>query len=180
VERLLHERGVAERRFAVLHPGNAGSAMNWAAEQYAELGRRLAGDGLRIVVTGGPSERDLSARVARAVGSAAVDLGGATSLPELAALLHRAALYAGSSTGPAHLAAAVGTPVIALFSPLRSSAPARWRPLGTVVQTLQPALDLECPRCLRERCPHWQCMHRHLRVEAAHSAARRILGIAAV
>lgn len=177
-ERLLHDRGVGDAPFVVVHPGNAGSAMNWAAEQYADLARRLFASGLRIVVTGAPAERELTARVARAV-DGSVDLGGATSLPELAALLQRATLYVGSSTGPAHLAAAVDTPVIALFSPLRSSAPARWRPLGQTVHTLQPAVDLVCAKCLGPQCPYWHCMQRHLSVDAVEEVARRIVHDAA-
>jgi len=163
------------RRFIVLHPGNAGSALNWSAERYAALGRRLAGPGLSIVITGGPQELALSAGVAHGIGSETIDLGGKTSLPVLAALLQRAALYIGSATGPTHLAAAVGTPVVGLYSPLRSSAPSRWRPLGDRVQILQPALDLQCPRCVGEECPHWQCMDRNLSVERVERAAREIL-----
>lgn len=175
IERLLRERGVDGGDFVVLHPGNAGSAMNWAPPQYAELGRRLQAHGVRIVVTGGPDERPLSAQVAADIGNRAIDLGGATNLPQLCALLQRARLYVGSATGPTHLAAAVGTPVVALYSPLRSSVPSRWRPLGDNVQVLQPALDIHCPKCLREQCPHWHCMQRYLSVDVVEAMALRVM-----
>jgi len=176
VEAVLTEAALAGAPFAVLHPGSAGSNLNWSPEQYAALGRRLAADGMRLVVTGGPTETALTATVAAAIGAAAVDLGGRLTLPELAALLRRSRLYVGSSTGPTHLAAAVGTPIVALYSPLRSAAPVRWRPLGARVEVLTPAVDLVCPKCLGAACPYYHCMERHLAVEQAVAAARRVVG----
>jgi ADP-heptose:LPS heptosyltransferase len=78
-----------------------------------------------VLVTGGPGERGLTEAVA---GSRGVDLGGGTSLAEMAALLAGAAAVVVGNTGPAHLAAAVGTPVVSLFSPVVPAA--RWAPYG--------------------------------------------------
>jgi ADP-heptose:LPS heptosyltransferase len=85
----------------------------------------LADAGHRVLVTGGPAERELTAFVA---GSRGVDLGGATTLAGMAALLDRAAAVVVGNTGPAHLAAAVGTPVVSLFAPVVPAA--RWAPYG--------------------------------------------------
>lgn len=174
VDAVLRAVGVDAAPFVVIHPGSAGSNLNWSPAQYGELGRALAQEGLRVVISGGPSETALTAAVAAAVGGAAVDLGGRLSLPQLAALLQRGRLYVGSSTGPTHLAAAVGTPIVALYSPLRSAAPVRWRPLGERVEVLTPAADLVCPKCLGEACPYYHCMERHLAVDAAMSAVQRL------
>ncbi|MFI6737617.1 glycosyltransferase family 9 protein [Nonomuraea sp. NPDC050451] len=88
-------------------------------------GAAPADEGFAVVVTGGPGERALTAQVA---GGHAVDLGGLTSLPELAGVLRDACALVAGNTGPAHLAAAVGTPVVSLFSPV---VPARrWAPYG--------------------------------------------------
>ena len=65
-------------------------------------------------MTGGPDERDLTAYVA---GDWAIDLGGETTLAQLAGVLERADAVVVGNTGPAHLAAAVGTPVVSLFAP---------------------------------------------------------------
>jgi ADP-heptose:LPS heptosyltransferase len=73
----------------------------------------VAGAGHRVIVTGGPDERDLAAFVAGDAGEDA----GRTSLAELAGLLAGAACAVVANTGPAHLAAAVGTPVISLYAP---------------------------------------------------------------
>lgn len=112
--------------YVVLHPGTSVAARAWPASRYAETSARLTGSGRRVVVTGAPSERALTAQVA--AGTPAVDLGGATSVPELAAVLAGAEAVVVGNTGPAHLAAAVGTPVVSLFAP---TVPAvRWAPYG--------------------------------------------------
>jgi ADP-heptose:LPS heptosyltransferase len=82
--------------------------------------------GWRVVVTGGPTERALTAPVTAAAGSAGLDLGGRTSLAGLAAVLDRAAAVVCGNTGTAHLAAAVGCPVVSLFAPTVPAA--QWAP----------------------------------------------------
>jgi ADP-heptose:LPS heptosyltransferase len=108
----------------VLHPGTSVPARAWPVERYADLARVLTDRGHDVVVTGGPSERMLTRSV---VGDTpAHDLGGRTSLPELAAVLAAASVVVVGNTGPAHLAAAVGSPVVSLFAP---TVPAvRWAP----------------------------------------------------
>lgn len=172
---LLERAGVAGTDLVAIHPGNAGSALNWSAAMYGELGRRLATSNRRVAITGGEGEVELTGQVAAQIGKAAIDLGGKLSLPQLAALLSRCAVYIGSATGPTHLAAAVGVPVVALYSPLRSSAPVRWRPLGERVCVLQPPVDLVCPKCLGARCTYYHCMERYLAVDAVERAARQFL-----
>jgi heptosyltransferase-3 len=172
IDALRRDRGLVEP-FVVLHPGNGKSAMNWAPRQYGDLGRRLVSRGARVAVTGGTDEAALTAEVAASIGG--VDLGGRLTLSQLAALLRRCALYVGSATGPTHLAAAVGVPVLALYSPLRSSVPERWGPLGGRVRIMQPAVDLVCPKCLGARCPYYHCMERHLSVDDVERAAQRVL-----
>ncbi|MFI5395126.1 MAG: glycosyltransferase family 9 protein [Candidatus Binatia bacterium] len=175
IELELQRAGLRGAELVAIHPGNAGSALNWSAVQYGELGRRLVAGNRRVVITGGERERQLTAHVAERIGAGAVDFGGKLSLSQLAALFSRCALYVGSSTGPTHLAAAVGTPVVALYSPLRSNAPARWAPIGARVEVLQPAVDLVCPKCLGPRCPYYHCVQRHLSVDDVERAARRAL-----
>lgn len=176
VAALLRRRGIAAQRFVVLHPGSAGSSMNWAPRQYAELGCALAGTGVRVVVSGGPTETALTQEVAAAIGARAIDLGGCLTIAQLAALLEQATAYVGSSTGPTHLAAAVGTPVIGLYPPLRSTLPRRWRPLGDDVVIFQPEVGQVCAKCLRERCPFFHCMEKHLDVATVTAAVRKALG----
>jgi histidinol-phosphate phosphatase family protein len=100
--------------YVVMHPGASVPARACPPEQCARIVDALAADGQRVVVTGGRTERDLTAAVAH---DAALDLGGRTDLPQLAWLISRAGAVVVGNTGPAHLAAAVGTPVISLFAP---------------------------------------------------------------
>ncbi|HWH01757.1 MAG TPA: HAD-IIIA family hydrolase, partial [Pilimelia sp.] len=105
---------LAEPGYVVVHPGASVPARACPPERCGEFVAALAAAGYRVVVTGTPAERALSAAVA---GDVALDLGGRTSMPVLAAVLARAACAVVGNTGPAHLAAAVRTPVVSLFAP---------------------------------------------------------------
>jgi ADP-heptose:LPS heptosyltransferase len=96
--------------------GASRPARCWPAASWAALGEELARRlGARLLLCGGGGERPVGAEVARALGPAAIDVTGRTSIPELAALLERADVLVTPDTGPMHLAVAVGTPVVALF-----------------------------------------------------------------
>jgi ADP-heptose:LPS heptosyltransferase len=132
--------------YVVVHPGASVPARAWAPERNAELVSALAAAGRRVVVTGAPSERALTARVA---GASGLDLGGATDLPGLAAVLAGADAVVVGNTGPAHLAAAVGTPVVSLFAP--TVPPVRWRPWRVPHELL--FTDVPCAGCRARVCP---------------------------
>jgi ADP-heptose:LPS heptosyltransferase len=100
--------------YIVVHPGSAVPARACPPRRCGEIVAALAGAGHRVLVTGGPAERELTASVA---GQAGRDLGGQTSLATLAAVIAGADALVAGNTGPAHLAAAVGTPVVSLFAP---------------------------------------------------------------
>jgi ADP-heptose:LPS heptosyltransferase len=118
--------GRGREPYVVVHPGASVPARAWSAERHGELVDALVDHGRRVVVTGGPGERELTAAVAGPAREQVVDLGGRTSLAELAAVVAGADAIVVGNTGPAHLAAAVGTPVVSLFAPVVPAA--RWRP----------------------------------------------------
>jgi ADP-heptose:LPS heptosyltransferase len=132
--------------YIVLHPGASVPARAWPAQRCAEAVEALTAAGHRVLVTGGPGERELTAFVA---GTRGIDLGGGTSLAHLAALLDGAAAVVVGNTGPAHLAAAVGTPVVSLFSPVVPAA--RWAPYGVPTVLLgdqhAPCRDTRAREC---------------------------------
>ena len=130
-----------------MHPGASVPARAWPAHRCAEAVEALVDAGHRVLVTGGPGERELTAAVA---GTRGVDLGGASSLAELAALLDGAAAVVVGNTGPAHLAAAVGTPVVSLFSPVVPAA--RWAPYG-VPTVLLGDQSAACRGTRARECP---------------------------
>jgi ADP-heptose:LPS heptosyltransferase len=133
--------------YVVLHPGVSVPARAWPAERCAQAVGALVAAGYRVLVTGAPGERELTARVA---GKDGVDLGGATDLGTLAAVLDGARAVVVGNTGPAHLAAAVGTPVVSLFSPVVPAA--RWAPYGVPVVLLGDQ-DAPCRGTRARRCP---------------------------
>jgi heptosyltransferase I len=112
--------------FVLLNPGAGWGAKQWPAERYGQVARRLAEDGVKSLINFGPGEEPL----VRAVESASEGTakGIACSLTELIALTGRARLFVGGDTGPMHLAAALGIPVVAIFGPTN---PARNGPFGT-------------------------------------------------
>ena len=113
-------------RYVVVHPGASVSARAWPPASNGALVDALVAAGRDVVVTGGPAERALTAAVAGPPRAAVTDLGGATTLAQLAGVLRGADAIVVGNTGPAHLAAAVGTPVVSLFAPTVPAA--RWRP----------------------------------------------------
>jgi ADP-heptose:LPS heptosyltransferase len=111
--------------YVVVHPGASVPAREWPAQHCAQAVRALAAAGHRVVVTGSACEQHLTAEVASHTG---IDLGGRTDLRTLAAVLDGARVVVAGNTGPAHLAAAVGTPVVSLFAPVVPAS--RWAPYG--------------------------------------------------
>jgi len=144
-----HEPPPAGAPYVVVHPGASVPARAWAPERHARLVALLAGRGRRVVVTGAPSERELTAAVAGPPRAGVTDLGGATSLGGLAAVLAGADAVVVGNTGPAHLAAAVGTPVVSLFA---LTVPAvRWRPWMVAHELL--SVEVPCAGCRARVCP---------------------------
>ncbi|KNC19232.1 glycosyl transferase [Arthrobacter sp. RIT-PI-e] len=101
--------------YGAVHPGAAVPARAWPPLPHAAAVELLTAAGFRVVVTGGPGETELTSTVA---GPEALDLGGRTALPLLGSVLAGASGVITGNTGPAHLAAAVGTPVVCLFPPV--------------------------------------------------------------
>ncbi|MCU1635004.1 MAG: glycosyl transferase [Cryobacterium sp.] len=117
--------------YLVVHPGSLAPSRTWPPGHFREAVQLLGTRGYRIVVTGSESERQLTAAVA---GTDGADLGGRLSLRELSAVLAGAGVVITGNTGPAHLAAAVGTPVVSLFSPVVPAV--RWAPYGVAREIL--------------------------------------------
>jgi len=135
--------------YIVLHPGTSVPARAWPAERFRATADLLTGLGHRVVVTGSAEEEPLTKYVADGVTGMVCDLGGRLDLTELAAVLAAADCVVVGNTGPAHLAAASGTPVVSLFAP---TVPAvRWAPYGAAVAVLgdqhAPCRDTRATTC---------------------------------
>ena len=138
-----------EGPYFVVHPGASVPARAWDPDRHARLVDLLAGGGTRVLVTGAPQERALTRKVAGPGRVGVTDLGGETSFAELAEVLAGADAVVVGNTGPAHLAAAVGTPVVSIYAP---TVPAvRWRPWMVAHELLH--VDVPCAGCRARRCP---------------------------
>ena len=160
-----------------IHPGSGGSARNWRHERYAELADKIIDKtGAVIFVTGGPGEEELVDRIINSVkipplhpplfkggqggvkGKAFkyISYGG---LKELAAVIERFNVLVGPSTGPIHIATAVGTPVVSIYCPIFVCQPKRWGPIGKNDIAIVPDVPF-CERCVFEDCKYYDCMDR--------------------
>lgn len=116
-------------KFIVVHPGSGGSALEWSAENFREVVKYVA-DRFRwnVVISGTEDERFLCKKISEGIGNA-INAAGRFSILEFMALLSKADLFISNSTGPLHIAAAVGTSVIGLYPNNKPMTPARWAPL---------------------------------------------------
>jgi ADP-heptose:LPS heptosyltransferase len=125
----------------VMNLGASKPPNRWPAARFGELARRVTGElRLPVVLTGGPGDTELAA-AACAAAPDALDLVGATDLLELAELLRRARVVVSCDTGPMHLAAAVQTPVVALFGPASPSRTGPWGERHRVVRAPGGRMD---------------------------------------
>ena len=174
VDGLLAAAGIAHRGFLHVHPTSRWLFKSWTEAKNAELLRRLAHDGHRIVVSAAPDARE-QAIVGRILQEAAVpvtDLSGQLSLREVAALAGRARLFLGVDSAPMHIAAAMGTPVVALFGP---SGEKEWGPWGVPHRVV--ASEHPCRPCGNDGCGGGkvsECLTL-LGVDRVHAAVNELL-----
>jgi len=132
--------------YVVVHPGASVPARTLAPQRWVDVVARIASSGRPVVVTGSEGEQELARSVAASCGTVRTAL----ALSDMATLLAGADAVVVGNTGPAHLAAAVGTPVVEIFAP---TVPAdRWRPWG-VRSVLLGQQTIDCAGCRHRRCP---------------------------
>ena len=179
VRTLLAQHGLAPQAFVALHPGSRWLFKCWPATSYAGLLERLAAGGMRVVVTGAPDPREralvdaILAAASAAARAQVIDLTGQLSLRELAALTREARAFVGVDSAPMHIAAAMGTPVIALFGP---SGDIEWGPWG-VAHRIIASKEHPCRPCGIDGCGGGkvsECLTT-LPVERVHAALVELL-----
>jgi len=157
----------------LLAPGSAAAATKrWPSRRFGELGDRLAERRWACAVIVGPSEAALGAAVSASARAPLPVLGADMDPVELAALAARARLVVANDSGPMHLAAAVGTPVVAFFGP---TDPGRTAPVGAPSRVLDRYVF--CSPCFLDECPYeHQCMT-EITVDMALRACEELLAI---
>ncbi len=180
--RFFQEKGLSHRfKTVAIHPGMAGSALNWPESHYIHLGRRLVRR-YNVLVTGGPGEEALVERVFQGIArqqSYHPDIPtfskyvGENGLAETIAILDQCAGVVAPSTGPMHLAVALGKLVVTIFPPIKVQSAVRWGPYGVPIGTnlgIEPedtasvlVPDVNCGedfRCALSACIYYPCMPR--------------------
>jgi len=144
--------------WAIFVPGARWVNKRWPVEYFAETARRIVArhPELRIAVIGGADDGQLGKAIAEAAPAAVLDLTGKTDLPEMIEWIRLGRVVLTNDTGPMHVAAALGRPVVALFGPTE---PRRTGPYGQLHNVVR--LPLECVPCMKGECrlsPPMQCM----------------------
>jgi ADP-heptose:LPS heptosyltransferase len=158
-----------EGRFVAVSPVAFWETKLWEDHKFSELGERIYRElGIAVILTGG--EAGSLEKIKARMKTAAVNLGGRTTLRELASLYRDASLVITTDSGPMHLAAAVGTPVVALFGP---TDPARTGPYGRGHRIIRRGIS--CSPCFRKQCEAPRCMT-EISVEDVFAAVKDVLG----
>lgn len=142
------------RRVAVVLPSSRWETKNWPAASYAAVIGQLRAAGFEAVLAGAPADFETCEQVAAACDPPPLNLCGQTTLPQMVALIHLAAVVLCGDSAPAHMAAALGTPLVSVFGP---TDPRRTGPYGPHHQILQAALG--CSPCYLRKLS--QCRHVH-------------------
>jgi lipopolysaccharide heptosyltransferase II len=152
-------------------PGAKLEPNRWPADRFIEVGKTLAARGYRIVVLGGSSDAPMCERIAKAIGRNSASLAGKTTVRDSCELLARCAMLICNDSGVQHLAAAVGTPCVSLFT--RREFPGMWWPHGPQHEVLLK--DVECHTCFLDTCPYDNKCIKAIAADEVIAAAGRVL-----
>lgn len=170
---LLEVEGVDPARpLVAINPMTTWETKHWKNERFAKVADQLIDKGIAVVFSGGSQDVGAIEGIRAAMTGKAASLAGKTTLKDLAALYERVAVLITTDTGPMHLAAAVGTPVVALFGP---TAPWRTGPFGLGHKVLRA--EIACSPCLKRCCNrNHECMEQ-ITVDQVVQAAQTVLAI---
>ncbi len=149
-------RALTPARYALLLPGTNWITKRWPARKFAALVRPLKDRfGLETVLGGAPNETELADDVLRMADAryAVTNLVGQTNLRQLVALIERAAVVIANDSGPMHIAAALGRPMVSLFGPTNPVRTGPYRRAETVLR-----VAIECSPCYSRQCSHVSCL----------------------
>jgi len=157
INSILYENGFKSgNKIVIIHPGSGGSSVDLPNEKLIELTRRISNlNNVTIIITGSKSESDLCKQFE--ISESIINLSGQLDLSLLKALINRADLFISNSTGPMHIAAALGVHVIGFFPKILSCSQKRWGPYTEKKTIFIPTID--CSNCNREQCEKLDCMN---------------------
>ncbi|MFI5253523.1 MAG: glycosyltransferase family 9 protein [Bacteroidota bacterium] len=177
IRALVRSLGVQDgQKIVILHPGSGGTARDWNPDNFGRLAHKIGQlNGVRVIITGGKHEDGIVDRVKSNAGNSAIALVGKLNLKEYGALAKMANVFIANSTGTLHIAAAVGTPVIGLYSQITALSAKRWGPYTdkrTIFTPLNKPVD--CTDCLTRKDRMCGCMET-IAIEDVYQASLKYL-----
>jgi len=170
IEQILDLDGIEKKPLVAINPIAKWPTKLWDPERFAVLAERIRDElACEIAFTGSSIDRPVITRIARMMRRAPLNIAGRTNLKELAYLYTRCKLLITTDTGPMHMAAAMGCPVVALFGP---TAPWRTGPYGKGHKVIRA--DIECSPCFKKRCDHMKCME-EITVDKVFEGVRKVI-----
>jgi heptosyltransferase-2 len=176
VQDILCQHGISEQdRLVGINPSATfGPAKQWFPERYAHLSDKIQEVfGARVIIFGGPGDRDLGQKISQMMQHPAVDLSGETDLGEAMALIDQCDLFVTNDSGLMHVAAALAVPLIAVFGSTNPVTTGPWSSMSRVVR-----IPVKCSPCLKPECPNGslECMDR-IDVDMVFQVVKELLQI---
>jgi ADP-heptose:LPS heptosyltransferase len=163
---------VAGKKNVGVFPGMGGSARNWKPANFARLADILAGEGMNVILVCGPGGEPLLSEV-ESLSKVKPAKFISSGLKELAAFIKKLDCFVAPSTGPLHIATAVGTPAVGIYCPIRVCLPERWGPIGEKDAALLPDAPV-CEKCAPDKCEYFDCMDRLLPESVGQAVKERV------
>lgn len=156
VESILRLRNVdLDKEIIIVHPGSGGSAIDLPIDNFIELAKKLSESGHQVLVTGNKNEIEICNKLM--VNPNVRNIAGLFNLEELTALISKSNIFISNSTGPLHIAAALGKYVVGFYPKILACSAERWGPYTSKKLVYVPEID--CKDCTREQCEKLNCMN---------------------
>lgn len=155
VDKILDDEKIESSKLIIIvHPGSGGSSVDLPLNKMTELVKKLDDNNYQIILTGNKNEIELCGKIKSS--SKAKVFAGKLNLDEMTALIKRSSMFIANSTGPIHIAAALGKFVVGFYPKIVASSKERWAPYTTKKLVYEPTID--CENCTREQCEKLNCM----------------------
>lgn len=169
-DKLKNEKINFDKQLIIIHPGSGGSSIDLPLHKFAELVKKISEDNNQIIITGNEKEKLICNQLV--VSDGIKNLAGKLNLSELIALISGCDLFISNSTGPIHIAAALGKFTVGFYPKIISCSKERWAPYTNKKLVYVP--QIECENCTREQCEKLNCME-SIDINKVYSDIKKVL-----